>query len=246
MTEDAKKLATEKNLDDTADLVGEYAGALLPALEIVKKAAKKPLSPKQRDDLAMQIKAALWTYATAKRSRWFTLRKIARPLASVIKQLDHQPNITAVLATLGAPIPFTLTGQDHESVRRATEQNHQAMARYTNLMHDLKAIAGNLPPPPPKRSKGKKEDVVLSRLVNALASIWETWTGTEFTRDWHKENDKKKKDKWVPATVAMHFVLEIVKLVDPARVGALRKTTEKVRAKRLQAAPSKRATTSRL
>ena len=212
---------TEEDIDDTTDLVGEYAGALLPAIEIVEKAAKIRLSPKQRDDLAMQIKSALLTYATDKRSRWFTLRKIVRPLASVIKQLDHQPNITAVLATLGAPIPFPLAGQDHETVRRAVEQHHQAMARYQNLMHDLEEIARNLPPPPPKRSKGKKEDVVLSQLVDALASIWETWTGTEFTRDWHKDD----KDERKPATVAMHFVLEIVKLVDPARVGALPKTS---------------------
>jgi hypothetical protein len=234
---------TEEDIDDTADLAGEYAGALLPALKIVEKAAKIRLSPKQRDDLAMQIKTALWTYAVAKRSRWFTLRKIARPLASVIKQLDHQPNITAVLATLGAPIPFPLVGQDHESVRRAVEQHHQALARYQNLMHDLKEIAKYLPSPPPKRSKGKKEDVVLSQMVDALASIWETWTGTKFTRDWHKEENK---DEWMPATVAMEFVFAIVKLVDPARVGALPKTTEKIVTKRRQAAPSKRAPTSRL
>jgi hypothetical protein len=227
---------TEENMDDTADLVGEYAGALLPALEIVEKAAKIRLSPKQRDDLAMQIKGTLWTYAMAKGSRWYTLPKIARPLASVIEQLDRRPNFNAVLATLGAPIPFPLAGQDHESVSRAVEQHHKAMARYQNLMHDLKEIARKLPPPPPKRSIGKKEDVVLSQLVDALASIWETWTGTKFTRDWHKE---EKKDEWMPATVAMEFVFAIVKLVDPARVGALPKTTEKIVTKRRQAAPSK-------
>ena len=192
---------------------------------------EKPLDPLPRSDLAVQINATLLTYL--KDSREITLRKIARPLATVITHLDHEPNMAAIIAMFGAPIPFPLS-QDRESLPILFVQTNRALHRYEDMMRDLKAIA-TLSEPPAKQSVGKKEHVAFRQLVDALASIWETWTGTKFTRLWIK-----KKNGWVPGTIAMVFVHEIVTLVDPARVGALPKTTEKIVAqRRRQAAQAK-------
>jgi hypothetical protein len=205
--------------------------ALRPAVEIVE--GVRPLSPVERERLAREINGALWDYAMTKTAP--TLHTTARPLSILIEEFDRGPNTLAILAMLGAPIPFLLTGQDQESVDRQTAQLHEAMARYANLMRELETVAKKVPKPPAKQNVGKKANVRLYQLVDRLVDCWEEFTGETFKQDWHRENGE-----WRPATADVYFVHTVVGVIDPAQVRRLKTVVENTVTKRNKSASRKR------
>lgn len=240
----------------TADLVGEYAGALLPALKIAEKAAKRPLRPKWREGLTARIKGAIMAYdgtqfMTELASK-FTLHKIAGPLAKVIEMLKHEGNIDEVLTALGAdPRLMTCPGReaakdldknliacgvdptswgwlspDRESVDRA-------IAEYRAMLRSLHKVADNLPPAPAKQ-RGRPKAHDLHQLVNSLADVWEVFTGQEFTQLWHKE-----KGKWKPISAAAQFAHAVISVVDPKRLPSVPEVTEQIVKRRRKATSDK-------
>jgi hypothetical protein len=198
---------------------------LPPSLEIVEKAAKKPLRPKWREGLASRIKVAFWFYDghqfMAEQPSKFTLHEIASPLAKVLEILQREENIDEVLIALGAPA-LLMASPDRESVDRA-------FAKREILLHLLHKIADNLPAPA-KRSRGQPTARDLYQVVDWLADCWEDFAEKEFKRDWHEGK---------PATAAMAFVYAVVNVIDKARLNELPTVTKNVvadRRKRRQAA----------
>jgi hypothetical protein len=222
-------IATEEDLDDTADLVGEYDGALLTAIEIVEKAAKQPLSPRERERLAATLSFAKSVYdcrqLMAYYARKVTIHDIAEPLAKVIEVLeDDDVDGYAVLAALSAP-PH-MPASPHREEREI-------------LLQLLRKLAANLPPAPAKRTRGQPMARDLYELVEWLAKTWEHYTGIEFTRGWGKGKPSDA-TRLGPDSHAMHFACAVVKVIDEKRLDELPTVTKNVvtdrrkrRAKRL-------------
>jgi hypothetical protein len=203
------------------------------AVEIVEGVT--PLSPVERERLVREINGALWDYVMAKQPP--TFHRFARRFAIVYEELARGPNTLAILAMLGAPIGFPLTGQDQQTVDRATAQHLKAAGRYTNLMHELKTIAEKMPTPPAKQRVGKKANVYLYRLVRRLADCWKAFTGKKFTVLWHKENGE-----WKPVSAAVRFVhtVTVFRVIDPTQVKLLKTVVENTATKRNKSASRKR------
>jgi hypothetical protein len=211
-----------------SDLVGEYAGALLPAIEIVEKAAKKPMSPEKRESLAGRIKGAVLAYDGTKfmadYASKITVHDIAAPLAEVIEVLeDDEVDGHAVLVALGAPQHMTVS-PDRESL-------DWAVAEREFLLHLLRKLRANLPPAPAKPSRGRPTARDLYQLIERLADCWELWTGKEFKRLWGKGKPFDAM-RLGPATDAMHFICAVVKVIDKDRLGELPTITKNVVADR--------------
>jgi hypothetical protein len=192
----------------------EYDGALLPAIEIVEKAAQQPLTPSQREGLARDFENYAKPFYTLRRlidyaARKVTIHDIAAPLAEIIKVLeDDDVDGHAVFAALSEP-PY----------RMASPAAEREM-----LLHLLRKLAANLPPTPAKRSRGKPtagDD--LYWLVEWLADTWERYTAKEFTRLWHEGE---------PLSEAMRFTCAVVKVIDKDRLDELPTVTKNVVADR--------------
>jgi hypothetical protein len=214
--------------DDTAD---QYTGALLPALEIVEKATKQSLSPRQREGLAGRIKGAILAYHgtqfMAETARGFTLHEIAEPtrnsrggikraapLDEMIALLEHEANIDGVLVAGGAPDMLMVSPYQEEVQRVITE--------YRTTVSFLRKIRDNMPEPPEKR-RGRCKAHDLYRLVGCLAHVWKTFTGEDFTQLWHKE-----KGEWEPLSGGAQFVHAVIKVVDPKRLPSVPEVTEQI------------------
>jgi hypothetical protein len=140
------------------------------------------------------------------------LHEIARPLARVIELLSHKGNYAAVFVALGAPSNFPVKPNTRELV--------VAGEAYEGLLHNLKSIAGAVPPPPPVRSKGRRPNQRnLYAAVRVLVECWEAMTKKPFKQDWHKAQ---------PTTAAAAFVFDVVTLIDAARLGELPKVTARI------------------
>ena len=172
------------------------------------------LSEIQREKLAAEIIQADHAYRGMKSvmevAPKFTLHEIATPLTEVIETLENEANRVHILIALGG-----LTNTD------------EAVAWHQRIVSGLRTIKDNLPPAPPPRRRGKPIAHDLYRLVRALANIWERWTKTDFTRDWHKGK---------PASAAMWFVYDVVKVIDETRLPELSTVTKNVVAERRKAA----------
>jgi hypothetical protein len=221
--------ATEENIGDTADLVGEYADALLPALKIVEKAAKRPLRLRWREGLTARIEIAIMAYDGTKfiadYASKITVHDIDAPLAEVIEVLeDDEVDGHAVLVALGAP-QHMMASPDRESLDRA-------LAEREILLHLLRKLADNLPPAPAKR-RGRPKANDLHQLVGGLANVWEDFTGQEFTQLWHKE-----KGKWKPISAAAQFAHAVITVVDPKRLPSVPEVTEQIVKRRRRKATS--------
>ena len=217
--------------DDTAD---QYTGALLPALEIVEKATKQPLCPRQREGLAGRINGAIGAYHgtqfMAETARGFTLHEIAEPtmntrggikraapLDEVIALLEHETNIDGVLVAGGAP--------DMLMVSPYQEEVQRVIAEYRTTVSFLRKIRENMPVPPEKR-RGRRKAHDLYQLVGSLAHVWKAFTGEEFTQRWHKEEEKGS--EWEPLSGGSQFVHAVVKAVDPKRLPSVPEVTEQI------------------
>jgi hypothetical protein len=203
---------TEEDLHDTANLVGEYAGAI----EIVQKAAAQSFSPTEREGLVRRLSYEKPTYnlrqAMVYYERKVTIHDIAEPLAKIIEVLENDVDSYAAFAALSEP-PY----------RMASPAAEREM-----LLQLLRKLRDNLPSAPAKRSRGKPpagDD--LYRLVERLADIWERYTGKEFTRLWHEGE---------PLSEAMRFTCAVVKVIDKDRLDELPTVTKNVCRKRRQAA----------
>jgi hypothetical protein len=199
------------------------------AIEIMEKAAKRPLNPTKREGLASHIKIAILAYDgnqfMAQQRSKFTLHEIASPLAKVIGILEHRENIDEVLIALGAPA-LLMVSPDRESVDRA-------IAKHEILLHLLHKIADNLPPAPAKR-RGRPKAHDLHQLVNSLADVWGDFTGQKFSQRWHKE-----KGKWMPISAAAQFVHAVISVVDPKRLLSVPEVTEQIVKRRREATSDK-------
>ena len=163
------------------------------------------------------------------RASGFNLHEIASPLAVVIQTLANWSNREEVIIALGAPetwriSPHQLSTGDPSLIDRAYE-------RYETLMHDLREIARNVPASPPRRGRGRPpKSGDLYAVVDILAEYWERTTGEAFKQDWERGE---------PLTPATEFVHAVVAFLDPPRLEALPKVTERIVTERRAAAPRK-------
>jgi hypothetical protein len=80
------------------------------------------------------------------------------------------------------------------------------------MLDELRKFAAAAPPPPGKRRRGGQTDEDFHDLIDRLASCWEYVTGEPFRQ----------------GNLPAQFVAEVVKLIDPDRLGALPKVMEKI------------------
>src|SRR5262249_55448081 len=128
---------------------------------------------------ASQIRSVIFLYrlseAGAEKLSKSTLREIDRPISEVIAKLQQSENIPDILYALGA-FPKPKFEPDDEFLQRA-------VARYENLLLDLRNIK-DVVPPPPETQRGKPKARILYMTVDRVADIWERFTGTEFKQLW--------------------------------------------------------------
>jgi hypothetical protein len=199
---------------------------------ILFKARKKQLSKRAFLTYASQIRDVIFFYRFAKaaaeeRSK-STLGEIDRPISEVIAKLQQSDNIPDILFALG-PLAKIEFDPDDEFLQRA-------VARYENLLRDLRNIK-DMVLPPPETQKGKPKAHNLYSMVDRVAHIWERFTGKEFKQLWKNGE---------PISIPAQFVHAIVKVADPNCLKKLpsvaaRTVTNRNSRKRRQSASRKRA-----
>jgi hypothetical protein len=146
-------------------------------------------------------------HADGRRAHLGDLQRAAPPL-SFLELLRHERGFV-ICALAEGPGP---------------QQMQRGAEKYEALVSAVEKIASVMPDPPPARGPGKKPNPKnLYALVAYLASQWERVTDRRFSQSWHTDNRGRR----VPlATGGAAFVYDVVKLIDPARLGEVPKITE--------------------
>jgi hypothetical protein len=200
----------------TETLLGsaDYKPLLEKMERIVETETKKAFRREDRELLEFFIRTAASVYegVQVEEASRPTLYELGAPLATVIKILERETNYCDLLVALGAPVMLALS-PDEQSLKRA-------VARYEDLLDCLHKIASAVPSPPGRRGKGRpKETNALRDAVVLLATYWERATGERFHQYWHKG---------VPIAASAQFVHAAIGFIDPERLHALPKVTERV------------------
>src|SRR5208282_2476906 len=151
---------------------------------------------------------ALFFYGFLRLSKPFSLHRIAKPLARVIKELKRKEYEPMLIRTLG---PTGWTGLEDPGALRVAA-----------LIADLEKLLEKHGAPQ-RRKRARPENLDLHYFVHRLAHVWQFVAGRPFTQEWHGRE---------PVSPGAQFVHAVVSYIDEASLAATPKMTERVVAER--------------